>query len=635
MSFSKNNKDSISYQNYQKQTKINNIITNLSFEECIYQPQKILPILESSLENQKNFILFILNNFNGFPEIKSIKIVKQIFNILPVIIRKLDLPFSLLLLEENDLLQLFIDIYITYNDFSNQIASTFENIYYLFEHIENELITSPLNDWKEILYELEIIKEDVKYNDNDYFSNVEIMFINLNNLYDNWIQFRNMGHNIEEEYLNDLDEILKKNQQELFLLKNDNSISNAIIYFFEEMISKIKKFRSEKFLSTYKYINNELSLEDEMNNDNYQENYNNNYININNGDIINSNIKNDFKSRQQIIQEVLTNLRNIPLNKRTFFYKNEKVIEDESEYIEYKDYYFPFGDKQILELRRQILGFVNSNGGRLYIGITDTKIIKGIVLNNNSLITFQNLIFSCIDNFNPHIADGKIKIYYIPIKNIQNDSYINDLYIIKILIYPGNPTILYSMSFETFIASIRLQGQCANLTAEEIHKEIIERNKNKKLNKIKTYNEEDFNDPEPEIVEQLEKYYEDYEGDYNNRYDYIYENNTINQGHKRGNNNRALRNGRRRKNKHKKKRGNNVTVKVHNIDDKIYVNELKNIFKNCGCISCQFFSKRNGKSRGFGYLQFANDNSANICISRYNNKILGNKMLKLKKENLK
>ena len=635
MSFSKNNKDNISYQNYQKQTKINNKITNLSFEECIYQPQKILPILESSLENQKNFILFILNNFNGFPEIKSIKIVKQIFNILPVIIRKLDLPFSSLLLEENDLLQLFIDIYITYNDFSNQIASAFENIYYLFEHIENELITCPLNDWKEILYELEIIKEDVKYNDNDYFSNVEVMFINLNNLYDNWIQFRNMGNNIEEEYLNDLDEYLKIYQQELFSLNNDNSISNAIIDFFEEMISKIKKFRSEKFLSTYKYINNELSLEDEMNNDNYHDIYNNNYINEKNGDIINSNIKNDFKSRQQIIQEVLTNLRNIPLNKRTFFYKNEKVIEDESEYIEYKDYYFPFGDKQILELRRQILGFVNSNGGRLYIGITDKKIIKGIVLNNNSLISFQNLIFSCIDNFNPHISDGKIKIYYIPIKNIQNDSYINDLYIIKILIYPGNPTILYSMSFETFIASIRLQGQCANLTAEEIHKEIIERNKNKKLNKIKTYNEEDFNDPEPEIVEQLEKYYEDYEGDYNNRYDYIFENNTINQGHKKGSNYRVLRNGRRKKNKHKKKGGKNITVKVNNIDDKIYVNELKNIFKNCGCISCQFFSKRNGKSRGFGYLQFPNDNSANICISRFNNKILGNKMLKLKKENLK
>ena len=61
-----------------------------------------------------------------------------------------------------------------------------------------------------------------------------------------------------------------------------------------------------------------------MNNDNYHDIYNNNYINEKNGDIINSNIKSDFKSRQQIIQEVLTNLRNIPLNKRTFFIKMKK-----------------------------------------------------------------------------------------------------------------------------------------------------------------------------------------------------------------------------------------------------------------------------------------------------------------------
>ena len=36
---------------------------------------------------------------------------------------------------------------------------------------------------------------------------------------------------------------------------------------------------------------------------------------------------------------------------------------------------------------------------------------------------------------------------------------------------------------ESFISSIRLQGQCANLTAEENYREILERHKNKKINK--------------------------------------------------------------------------------------------------------------------------------------------------------
>ena len=606
-----NNSNYQNYQNYQKEEKIN----NFSLEKSIYQPQIIIPILETSLKNQRIFIEFILYYFNGFPKIKSINIFKQILNILPFIIKQLGLPFSSLLIEENDLLQLLLEIYSSYKEFSNQISSIFQNIYYLFERIENELISCPIDDWKEILYELEIINDDENnnYKGNNYLTNVEIMFVKLNNLFDNWIQYRNMGNNIEEENLYIFDECLNLYQQELFELNKDENISNADLEYFEEMFNKIKEFRNEKFLNDYKYIDNDLSLDD-INNDNFNQNY------INSNNIINDNIKN----RSQEIKEILANLRKIPLNKRTFFYKNERILEDEDEFTEFKNYYFPFGDKQILELKRQICGFINSNGGRIYIGITDQKLIKGIVLNDASLICFQNIIFSSIDNFNPHIEDGKIKIYYIPIKNIQNDSYINNLYIIKIAIYPGNPTILYSISQNLLISSIRLQGQCANLTAEEIHKEIIERYKNKKIKKIK-FNEEDFNDPEPELID------EDEQCEQNNEYydDLNYQNNYLKEKRRQ----LYYRNNRNKKGKkYKKNYGKNVTIKISNIDDEIYINDLKNIFKNCGCYSGQFFGKRNGKSNGVGYLHFANEKLANNCIMNFNNKILGRKLLKLKKK---
>ena len=374
----------------------------------------------------------------------------------------------------------------------------------------------------------------------------------------------------------------------------------------------------KKFVNDYKYVNNDLSTEDYIDNEFY---INNDILNLDNNS--NNIINEELQNRKQIIKEILVNLRKIPLNKRTFFYKNERILEDEDEITEYKNYYFPFGYKQILELKRQICGFINSNGGRLYIGITDQKIIKGIVLNNSSLISFQNIIFSLIDNFNPQIDDGKIKIYYIPIKNILNDSYINNLYIIKILIYPGDPTILYSFSKNILISSIRLQGQCANLTAEEIHKEIIERYKNKKINKIKILNEEDFNDPEPEVIDDDDQYNEYYDDDSTIENNYIKEN-------RRQLNYRINRN--KRNKKYKRNYRKNITVKVWIIDDKIYINDLKNIFKNCGCYSAQFFSQRNGKSSGFCYLHFANDNLANNFIMNFNNKMLGRKLLKLKKK---
>jgi hypothetical protein len=346
MSYINNNQGNPYNQYYQKHLQMNDSI-QFSFEDAIYQPQKIIPILESCLDNQKNFVGFILNCFKGFPEVKSIKHAKQIMNILPVIIRKLGLPFASLLLDKNELLELFIDIFVNNSIFSEQIASTFENIYYLYENIENELIASPLDDWKDILIGLGIIKEDERYNENEYLTIVETLYIKLNNLFDNWVQYRQIGNYIEEENLNELDEYLKACIEDYNSLVDDNSVSNATIEFFAELISKIREFRNEKFSKDYQYVNNEMSLEDEINDDNFLDNEN--YSIFNKGNNINNIMPNNNYIKKQTIKEILDNIKSIPLHKRTFFYKNEKIVEGENKYIEYKNYNFPFGDKQILE----------------------------------------------------------------------------------------------------------------------------------------------------------------------------------------------------------------------------------------------------------------------------------------------
>ena len=581
-----------------------------SFDELIIQYQLILPVLESSLENQKQFIIFIKYNFDGFPHIKSIKNINLILNILPFLINNLGLPFASLLIEENELIELFIEIHSSYNELSKQISLIFEAIYILFDSIEEYLLKNPIEDWKEILFDLDIINENKIYMKNNHLTNIQAMFVNLNNLLDNWIIYRNMGNNIEEENLQYFDESLRLYIEELQILQNDESISMASLEFFEEVILKIENFRNEKIFDGNKYINLEISLEDQFDNLYLNEDYEIPQIN---------NTSN--KSQKPNIKEILSNLRKIPLNKRTFFYRNEKIIEDEELSIEYKDYYFPLGDKQIYELKRQICGFINSDGGRLYIGITDSKIIKGIALNNNNLNSFQNLLSKFIGDFSPKITEGKIKIYYIPIKNIQTDQYIDNLYVIKLIIYPGDPKVLYSMSPKTFESSIRLQGQCANLTAEEIHKKIIERNKNKNI--IINSNDKNFNDPTPEVNNGVDNYYVENDDEFNN-----YE---INQG-----NNLYLINRnkqyKKRRNKIKNKKGKIIRIKIFNIDENILVKDLKIIFKDCGCFYFQFFQKRNGKSKGFGYLFFNDELSVNNFIKTYNDTILGNKLLKFKKE---
>ena len=593
-------------------------IIKISLEEAIYQPQILINILESSLENQQKFIIFIKSSFDGFPKVKSINNFKQILYIIPNLIKELDLPFASLLIEENELLQLLIEIFISFNQFKPQISSIFLNLYILFDIIDEFLLSNPMEDWKDILFELDIIEENIKYEINDELNSIQTMFINLNNLYDNWIQYRNMGNNIEEDNLEYFDECLKLYMEEIMILQNDECITDAMLEYFGEMIIKIKNFRNEKFLDNYHYINNELYLEEQMNNMNLNE-YNfqtpqtNNINNITN------------KNKKQNIQEILSNLHKIPLNKRTFFYKGEKIVEDENLLIEYKDYHFPFGDKQIYELKRQICGFINSEGGRLYIGITDQKIIKGIVLYNNNLKSLKNLLFSYIDNFSPKISDDKIKVYFIPIKNIQNDKYIDNLYIIKIIIYPGDPKILYSFSPKSFYSSIRMQGQCANLTADEIHRKIIERNK--KINIINNFNQKDFDDPIPEINKNNENIYLNFEE--NDIMEDENQNKNLRGKFYRQN---RQRNRKRNKNKNKIHKEKIVALKIFNIDENLFVKDLEIIFKDCGCFSYQFFQKRNGKSKGYGYLYFYNENLANLFIQNNSDVILGNKQIKFKEK---
>ena len=190
---------------------------------------------------------------------------------------------------------------------------------------------------------------------------------------------------------------------------------------------------------------------------------------------------------------------NIPLKNRTFFYKDEELIYGEDLYIEFKNYKFPFLNQNVEEIKKQICGFLNSKGGRIYIGIDDKKIIKGIQLEYKKLDEIRNNIINYTFDFFPKCRINKIRVYFIPIKN-ENNIYIKNLYIIKIIIHQGDTNQLYSIIEKGgFISFMRLSGQCVNLTAQEIRNEIINRNKFPD----KCINENEFKDPQPDNPEMI------------------------------------------------------------------------------------------------------------------------------------
>ena len=137
---------------------------------------------------------------------------------------------------------------------------------------------------------------------------------------------------------------------------------------------------------------------------------------------------------------------------------------------------------------------MNSKGGRIYIGINDNKIVKGIQLTYKELDEIRNSLINYTNEFFPKCRTSKINIMFIPIKNKSN-QFIKNLYIIKIIVHQGDTDQLYStIERGGFISFIRLSGQCINLSAHEIRDEIINRNKCPE----KSINKNEFMDPQPE-----------------------------------------------------------------------------------------------------------------------------------------
>lgn len=311
------------------------------------------------------------------------------------------------------------------------------------------------------------------------------------------------------------------------------------------------------------------------------------------------------------INKILKDLKEIPLKDRTSFYKEEQLIEGEDEFTEFKNYYFPLEEDKVEELKRQFCAFLNNKGGRLYIGINDQKIVKGVLLNYKKCDELRNLMVNYTYDFYPKCRLDKIKVYFIPVKSMKDNRFIHDLYVIKIIIMQGEPYYLYSITTKGFKSAIRLQGQCANLTAEEITNEIIRRGKLRESQNFdcpKNKNAE-FNDPEPEINFEIES--NDSDKDLKEKYEKTIE--IINK-QKNSFNNTSKRD--------------NFVVEIKNLDNNLDIKELYDIFKDCGCIYQKFFSK-DGKSRGYGLLKFSNKSLAMLTIKKFDNLQINGKNISL------
>ena len=555
--------------------------------------------LKLSLESQKIFLKEIDNKLSiycnndkedNLQNTNEVSLIEQLIIVLPYIIIQLGIPFTYLFLNEDDTTDNLINLFYKKND--EKISHIFEACLEVFNF---SLYYDYINRLKHFLIEKGII-ENKEENINSSINAEQYLFEMIISWLNDWSELKNIGKDIENisklinEYNNILNEI-KNLSTKMRVTQAQNEFYHELIKPFGDYLENIKmnSLKEENYIDSEEY-NEEQDQEEE---------------------------EDDFNKQ---IESIL----NIPLYNRKYFFLNEKIREKPNQVNEFKNYTLPLNQESTEELKMQFCSFLNSEGGRLYMGINEQNIVKGIILDYKKRDVLRNFLVNLTYDFYPKCRLDKILVYFIPIKDINTLNFIQKKYIIKIRIHPGDPHVLYSMFSKGYHSTIRRNGICYELNSTEISDEIIKRDEKKYINNNSNskllFNENDIKDPEPEVNPQdLE------ENDSDNMYDYGF--NNLNNGKKiikdYGGRPQRRSYGRPNKNIKNNLRPGVITIKVTNIDEKIQLNDINRFFSGCKCSSQKFFPN------GYGYLNFYKINDANNCLIKYDGAKLGNKKIRL------
>jgi len=170
------------------------------------------------------------------------------------------------------------------------------------------------------------------------------------------------------------------------------------------------------------------------------------------------------------------------LRTRQFFTFNEEIQEEENECLEFKHFkLYPFKKEQLETIQKLICALVNHKGGRIFIGITDERIVKGVTLSQKNKDTFVNGVFhSLISNFVPSLTSPEklYEVHFLPVQGPNGTNLLEVKCVIKIIVKQGLTKKLYSTNNDCLVSYKRVDARVIQLNVEEICQEIIKREKN-------------------------------------------------------------------------------------------------------------------------------------------------------------
>lgn len=201
----------------------------------------------------------------------------------------------------------------------------------------------------------------------------------------------------------------------------------------------------------------------------------------------------------------------------TYFIYNDILQFEGEESINMSEYLiigFPISDHYKNYLKRMISSFLNTMGGRIYLGVTENLEVKGIKIQPRLKGNVISELKSLVKDFYPSVSASSFQIHFLPVKESRNDrvneskelKYIKNLYVIKIIL--KNSTGLFSMTTKGFLPYRRKNGDVFLMSASEIVNSFtnIQEEQNREGfsdmmdNSVNFKELAEFEDPNPEVT---------------------------------------------------------------------------------------------------------------------------------------
>ena len=132
--------------------------------------------------------------------------------------------------------------------------------------------------------------------------------------------------------------------------------------------------------------------------------------------------------------------------------------------------------EKIRNLSKYLCAFLNSNSGVIYLGINDDGLVKGIKLSKDQYELAEFEIGNMINSFEDHVVEGNyIMFQFCQVHRLEDNSVIEDLYVIEILVKQGMLDHVYTTPFKDvktndYQCYIKLNGTKKKIEGQNLYK---------------------------------------------------------------------------------------------------------------------------------------------------------------------